>query len=153
MTFDGSLPSETVGKRSRRLEIGQTYFFPDADRIIGTVTCATVDENQKRVFYGVTAQDGKSHIISGEISDDDLDDYRAHKNAYFGVIQPASVHAQTPFELFEWMVDRYKETPKEKLIELAKDAPDIDKLSDLPQDELVLELCERWVAAIASQKK
>jgi len=91
-TFDGSLPSETVAKASRRVEIGQTYFFPDADRMIGTVTSATVDENQKRAYYGVTAQDGKSYIIYGEMTDEELDDYRAHKDAYFGVIQQARSH-------------------------------------------------------------
>jgi hypothetical protein len=112
-----------------------------------------VDENQKRACYGVTAQDGKSYIIYGEMTDEELDDYRAHKDAYFGVIQPAPGHTKTPFELFEWMVDCYQKTTKEKLIELAKDAPDIDKLSRLPQEELVLELCERWVAAIDSQKE
>jgi hypothetical protein len=151
-TFDGSLPSETITGSSRRVLIGQTYFFPDANQITGTVTSATVDEKQKRAYYGVTGHDGKSYLVQGAMTDEELEDYRAHKDVYFGVIQPVPRHPETPFELFEWMVNCYEKTTKEKLLELAKDAPDIDKLSALPQEELVLEVCERMVATIPSQK-
>lgn len=152
-TFDGSLPSETIAGSSRRVLIGQTYFFPDADQIVGTVTSATVDEKQKRAYYGVMGHDGKSCIVQGSMTDEELEDYRAHKDAYFGVIRPAPRHTETPFELFEWLVTCYQKTPIEKLLELAKDAPDIKTLSALPQEELVLEVCERMVANIASQKE
>ena len=41
--------------------------------------------------------------------------------------------------MFEWMIDCYKDTPKDKLIELAKGHQNFETLKRLNHMELVLE--------------
>ena len=53
-TFDDSLPFEAFGRAPKRIKIGDTYQFPDAGNMIGTVTSAAVNEVQKKVHFTVT---------------------------------------------------------------------------------------------------
>ena len=54
----------------------------------------------------------------------------------------------TPLELFELLHETYRNTPKEKLLEFLKGAPDLADLSTLPHDELVLVYCERMAGTM-----
>jgi hypothetical protein len=67
---------------------------------------------------------------------------------YFGKVIPHSRTAKDAYEMFEFFLDSYKNTPKERLLEFMKDAPDIDTLKQMEQMEIALEYCERCVAAI-----
>ena len=45
---------EGFGRAPKRIKIGDTYQFPDAGNMIGTVTSAAVNEVQKKVHFTVT---------------------------------------------------------------------------------------------------
>jgi SEC-C motif len=85
-TFDGGLPSESFGGPASRVRIGETYFFNNVIEggLIGTVTAASVNEAGKEALIGITGQDGMSRICRCPMSEDQLADYRAHHDAYFG---------------------------------------------------------------------
>jgi hypothetical protein len=72
-TFDGGLPSESFGRRSNRLIIGETYFFESIGEggTVGTVTTVSVSEEQKAIYFGMTDQNGLSSICSQPMSDEE----------------------------------------------------------------------------------
>ena len=149
MTFDGSLPSETLGNQRERIVIGKTYFFNDIGEkgIVGTVTSACVSEGDKKVYIGVTTDDGKAHILAEPMSDAALADYKKHPEAFFGQIQPVSRKSETPYDLFEFFLATYSKSTKEKLLEFMKDASDIGQLRKLSQEDLAIEYCDRMASS------
>ncbi|MBI5475504.1 MAG: SEC-C domain-containing protein [Ignavibacteriales bacterium] len=146
-TFDGTLPSETFNKKSQRLVIGETYFFENIGKsgVIGMVTAATVSANEKEIYFAITTENGKNQILTRPMTEDELIDYKNHPEAFFGNIQQPPKKTEELYDLFEFFVDSYHETPKERLLEFMKDAPDFDALIKMQQFDLVLECCERWV--------
>lgn len=153
-TFDGNLPL-TKYEAENRIEIGQSYFFEDVgDKgMLGEVIDATISESEKTMYIVVKTEDGQSQIRSREITDEELASYKEHPDAYFGVIRQAPKKLDDPYELYEWMVNCYKETPKERLLELCKDHPDASSLAELNHEDLVLAICEGWTAsAVASRQ-
>jgi hypothetical protein len=146
-TFDGSLPSQALGK-GEPLRIGETYFFDCIGEKgqLGTVT--TVNESDKQVYFTMTTEDGFSHILSEPISDEALADYKAHPEAFFGTIQRVGGRANDVYELFEFFLICYKAATKEKLLELMKDAPDIEALRQMEQADLAIEYAERCAAVV-----
>jgi len=151
ITFGGDLPPTKPGD-PKRLQIGDTCEFNDENgkAVVGTIVSAAVSEHEKRVTCVVREDDEKLHIHSEPITDDELQIYRQHPETYFGAIQRVTKNIESPYELFEHFVATYSATPRERLLELAKDAPDLNVLSKLDHKELVLELCERW--AVSAQK-
>jgi hypothetical protein len=53
-----------------------------------------------------------------------------------------------PVDLFYFFYETYKETPKERLLEFIKDAPDFDDFERLSQKDLAEAVCERWVHSV-----
>lgn len=148
-TFDGSLPSTALGE-GEPLRLGETYFFDCLGEKgqLGTVTTATVSESDKLVYFTVTAEDGVSHIMSEPISDVGLADYKVHPEAFFGSIQNIGGHANNVYELFEFFLNCHRQASKERLLELMKDAPDIEALRKMEQMDLAIEYAERCLAVV-----
>lgn len=144
-TFDGSIPM-TEEEAASRVEIGQRYFFEHLgdDGLLGKVTTATISEAEKIMYLGVTTEDGQSVIVTREISDHELANYKQYPDTFFGVYLKAARRLDDPYELFEWMVDCYQDTPKKRLLELVKDHPKIADLDKMDYQDLVLEICEGW---------
>ena len=90
-------------------------------------------------------------MLSENISDGELEVYRADKDTYFGVVEPVGKKLKSPYELFEWFMESYRDTPRENLLDWMKDAPDIEELKKLDQIDLALEYCER-VTITATQE-
>ena len=153
-TFDGTLPSEAFNKTSQRVLIGEKCLFEDVGEngVIGTVTTACVSASEKQIYFAITTEDGKSQILTMPMTEDELIDYKNHPEAFFGKIQRPPKKTEEPYDLFEIFVDSYRETTKERLLEFMKDAPDFDALIKMEQFDLVLECCERWVAAVVNNK-
>lgn len=148
-TFDGR-PGSEVFDKSQRLRVGETYFFEgvDKDGVLGTVTSVAVNETEKRAYVAITpSRGGNAMVLASEMSDAELGDYRRYGDAYFGEAEVRHHKAKDVFELYEWMVSCYSETPREQLLELAKERPDIERLRELDQEDIVLELCEGWTVA------
>lgn len=153
-SFDGDLPLPDA-IRSRRVEIGRTYFFPDAGAkgMLGEVTTAIMSPETKKMHFSVRFDDGTNRVASSDVSDEEIAAYQAHPDAYFGVIRKAPRNLKTAYELFEWMVEAHKKTPKEKLLEMAKGHPDLDRWAKLDQSDIVLELCQALAARAAAEDK
>lgn len=151
ITFDGSLPSETLRNQRERIVVGQTYFFNDIGEkgITGTVTSACVNEGEKKIYICVQAENG-SHILTEPMSDYAMADYKRHPEAYFGEIGRASRKTEDPYELFEFFLETYSQTPKEKLLEFMQGAADIESLRQLDQMDLAIEYCDRLATSIAN---
>jgi hypothetical protein len=139
--FEGDLPSVEDGARER-IRIGGKYDFVDAG-VRGVVTSATVFESKKQVYVGVHTDDGKGVILREPMSDYEIKVYRDFPDTYFGVVQEVSKNYTDPFEFYERMVEIHRSYPRENILRMAKDAPDIDYLTKLDDLDLVLEFCER----------
>ena len=151
-TFDGVLPLPEKDTQNRIL-IGDTYFFEELGDggVVGTVTSATVNPEKKTMHFAISTTDGEGQILEREMSDDELDAYKRHPEAYFGEINRDGGQIEDPYDLFEWLLDCYGDTPRERLLELAKDHPSFDHLKHLSDIEIRLALCEGWViSAMAS---
>lgn len=147
-TFHGELPSEVFSKNSLpRLLIGQFYSIPgpDGQEISAKLTQAVVvNDSAKCIFYEPISD--KNFIGSFEMTPDELADYNKHPDTYFGVYQNVSRKVDTPMDLFDFFVDGYKNTPKERLVELLINHPDKKELQTMSHNELVELLAERYTS-------
>ena len=153
-TFDGSLPLDPEDDQSRLL-IGERYFFEDVCEggVVAEVTSATVSESDKKLFIAIHTVDGQGHVITRDMSDRELEVYQAHKEGYFGIVQPVGKKTNDPFELFEWFMDCYRDTPRKKLLELCEGQPRLSELKALDDIGIRLALCESWTAAAVRSSK
>ena len=155
-TFDGSLPSEQSGE-SRRVQIGETYLFADIggpDGTVGTVTSATVNESEKKAYISIARAQGGSIILSEGMTDEAIADDKAHGDAYFGDAgRPKKRDISDPFELFEWLMECYANTPQAKLLDPAKDFPNIEELRSMSVEDLRANYCEMMAGAIETKSK
>lgn len=147
-TFDGSLPSEAIEGATPRVVIGNTYFFENAVEggLIGTVTSASVYEEGSEVVIALADAKGQSYLLREPMSPQQLADYRAHKDSYFGRILPVGGKITDPFELFEWFVRNHKWLSREQLLSKLATAPNFAELSSMSDEDLLYEYCELMVA-------
>jgi hypothetical protein len=152
-SFDGSLPSEVFGEKSNRVIVGETYFFEDAapGGMLATVTTATVNEPEKVAYIGVTDQAGNSHILTQPMTDRDLEDFKAHPDAYFGQIVSVSKTLTDPYELFEWMMHAQKGMSRETLLQNLSASPNFEAIKIFSDEDLLAEYCELLVGALQAK--
>ena len=148
-TFDGELPlySEDI---DNRIQVGEKYFFKDIGEkgVIAEVTSATISESEKKMYIAIYTEDRESHIITREVNDRELEVYRTHKDSFFGIVQRQGEQIDDPYKLFEWMMEGYKDTPRERLLEMCRERPDLRQLEKLDDTEIRLALCESWTASL-----
>ena len=141
-TFDGGLPSSLKGKSYERIIIGETYAYKgkNDEDIVGTVTTATVDEKEKVAWFGTST----GHILTRKMSDDEFEDYISHPDGFWGTIREAPPKKlNSRYELFEWFLNSFKNTPKAQLLEAMKGSPDFSSLQQMDQADLAIERAER----------
>jgi hypothetical protein len=61
---------------------------------------------------------------------------------------PGARRSKTPIELYDFFFSTYRHTPKERLLEFLADAPDLERLKQLSQDELAKYCCERFTYGV-----
>ena len=152
-TFDGSLPSESLDGQTRAV-IGEIYLFEgiknfsgaDGD-LVATVTTAAVMESEKAAYVGVTDQAGRSCILKEPMTDQQLADYKAHPEAYFGKLQHVGGKVNSPYELFEFFMESYKGLARAALLERLASHLDAAMLAGMSDEELLAVYCEGMVAA------
>ncbi|ODR98926.1 hypothetical protein AUC68_07075 [Methyloceanibacter methanicus] len=154
-TLDGRAASEAFSQDGNaRLRIGETYFFEDAGEggTTGTVTSVAVIKKDKTAMAAVTTNDGHRVLLAIDLSDAELQDYEKYGDAYFG--EPKARHHESKdiLEFYEWLVECYAKTPRERLLELAAKHPEIERLRALDRDDIVLELCEAWAAPMQDRQ-
>ena len=149
MTFGGELPleSEDIGNR---VQVVEKYFFEDfGDKgVVAEVTSATISASEKKMYITIYTEDRETHIITREVTDRELEVYRAHTDGFFGIVQRQGEQIEDPYKLLEWMMEGYKDTPRERLLEMCRERPDLRQLEKLDDTEIRLALCESWTAAL-----
>jgi hypothetical protein len=145
-TFDGEVPEFAFGEAERRWKIGERYDLSAMEPgAAGMLTTATVLETEKAAYLVFRLDDGRQVIATAPMTDAELSAYAAHPSTFFNVHLPVSTKVDTPLELFEWLHESYRNTPRQKLLEFLRGCPDLAHLSTLPDDELLLVYCERAV--------
>ncbi|MGQ0811372.1 MAG: hypothetical protein ACT4OO_09130 [Nitrospiraceae bacterium] len=87
----------------------------------------------------------KAWICKAPMSQTEYEDYGQFPYTFFGVYLRQDRKAHTPIELFDFMHESYKNTPKEKLLEWMANATAYAELKNLTQRELSEIYCERCV--------
>lgn len=151
-TFDGELPSAAFsdGKLPRML-IGQIYMAPgpDGKEVPARLSTATVDTSNGEMLLGFD----NGWIVTAPMSQAELHDYKQFPDTFFGTHLQQGQQTETPLELFDFMHESYKNTPKEKFLEWMANASDFADLKNLSQSELSEIYCERCVYTIMAEQK
>ena len=153
-TFDGALAATALLGQPSPVVIGEKYCFeragPDGKDLVAEVTSAIVDEKAMCVVVAVAADGGGNYILKEPISEAQLSDYKAHPDAYFGkVVRPPKM-ANTPYELFQFLMDAYKDLSREQILsQFAGRVPGADAMED---EELRAIYCEGRVAALSADR-
>ena len=151
-TFDGEIPEFAFGEAERRLNIGERLEV--ADGVFVTVQSGIVVEQEKKAYLGVSYDNGEKHIMTTELSDTEISAYRAHPETFFGRVVKVSKHTKDPLELYTFFIENYKETSRDKLLNLMSGSPDIEELKNLSEDELRYTFAERLThSAIRDKNK
>lgn len=153
-TLDGSLPSKAFRQFSQQILVGERYNVPMPDGTVkpGEILDATVNEQTKTAFAMVRLDDGPSVFCTIPLSDDDIALYRDSKDTFFGKYAPQN-KVDHPVEFYEFLLECYKGTPRETLIEWLKGRFPLEKLADLPQTELLKTYAEVAAQGIAATLK
>lgn len=145
-TFGGELPSEVFTPNPLpRLRVGQLYTVPGpggAEVNAKLMQATVMDDKAYCVLQHPATND--SWIGTFDMTPDELSDYAKHPDTYFGVYQRQNRKVETAMELFDFFVDGYRDTPKERLIELLPNYADQQGLRAMSQKELVELLAERY---------
>jgi len=152
-TFGGELPSEVfVSNAPPRLQIGQFYAVPgpDGTEVNAKLMQATVG-NDKALCVLYDPATKKSLIVSFDMTPEELADYAKYPDTYFGVYQRQGRKAKTAMDMFDFLVDAYRDTPKERLIELLPNYADQESLQGMSQKELVELLAERYTMSMIAE--
>ena len=154
-TFDGEIPEFAFGEGAPRLLIGQRYLVRDEDGTEkpGLLTTATVAESERTAYCGLSFDDGKSGIYSWPLSAAEMAAWRKHPDTVFGEVEQRSTKAKDPLELYDFFHSVYRQTPRERLLDLLAEAPDIAELGQLDQPALASIYAERCVNAVMSENR
>lgn len=148
-TFDGEMPVFAFGQEDRKLTIGNRYPVKSANghQRVGVLTTATVSEPESRAYGALTFDDGTSEIHYWDLSQDELAAWRRHSDTFFGQVQQRQTKIETPLQLYDFFLDGYKATPKERLLEILATSPDIEDLKKFDQPQLASIYAERCAMA------
>lgn len=144
-TFDGEIPEFAFGEGAPRLIIGQCYLVKDEEgrERKGVLTTATVMEAERKAYCGLSLDDGTAVISTWDLSEGEIAAWQRHPDTFFGTLGQRTATAETPLELYDFILSNYTKTPKERLLELMFGAPDMSDLQALDQSALASIYAER----------
>lgn len=147
-TFDGEVAEFAFGEAERKWKIGERYDLADTEpHSVGVLTAATVSTAEKIVHLAFQLDDGRSIIMTAPMSDTEISAYNAHPETFFGLVRPVGKRLETPLELFEWLYESYRKTPRGRILGFVADWPDAGGLSKLSDEELLRTYVDRIVSA------
>ncbi|MBM4305134.1 MAG: hypothetical protein FJ123_00210 [Deltaproteobacteria bacterium] len=154
-TFEGEAPELAFGDNPHRLIIGERYLVPDGhgNEIPGKLNTATVDVTRRVVYGAYLLENGQTVIATNPLTESELAAYKRFPDTFFGVPLKVPQKTETALELFDFIHESYRQTPRETLLRLLEEAPDIDQLRKQTQEELAVIYAERCTYAILEQKK
>lgn len=149
-TFDGEIPEFAFGEGAPRLLIGQRYRIQDDDGTErpGLLTTATVVESERTAYCGLSFDDGKAGLYTWPLSDAEMAAWRKHPDTFFGEVGQRATKANGPLELYDFFLNGYRHTSRERLLDLMAGAPEIADLRQLEQPALASIYAERCVNGV-----
>lgn len=152
-TLDGKLPSIAFGQQGARILVGERYLVKDGEgrEVAAEVLSAFVIENDMSIIAVLCLDEGATIVSRVPITEDELHVYRDSPETFFGAYQPKTKTMQQPVELYEWMLEAYRQTPRERLLELLAEYADIESLRELPQLELAKIYSERMTCGAVAR--
>jgi hypothetical protein len=146
-TFDGEMPEFAFHGSGNlpRLQFGRWYLVPtqNGGEIPGRLTDAVVNEFKKEVSGVYRLATGENVIATCPMTDAELTAYRNYPEIFFGEVREPPRHAKTLVEFCDLFYETYRNTPRD-ILEWMANAPDIEYLRRLPQQDLAIIICERW---------
>lgn len=152
-TFGGELPSEVfVSNPQPRLQVGQFYAVPGPDGVeVNAKLMEATVFNDKACCILSDPETNKSWIGTFDMTPEELADYAKYPDTFFGVYKQQNRRAETAVDMFDFFVDSYQNTPKERLIELLANNADQESLRTMSQKDLVELVAENYtMGAIAN---
>lgn len=149
-TFGGELPSEVFAPTPQsRLRVGQLYAVPGPDGVDVTarlMQAMVINDKAHCVLQDPATNN--SWIGTFDMTPGELADYARHPDTFFGVYQQQTRRVETAMEMFDFLVDVYREIPKDRLIELLPNYADKEVPRAMSQKELVELLAERYAMTV-----
>jgi hypothetical protein len=147
-TFDGEVPEFAFGEAERKWRIGERYDLADAaPGRMGLLTAGTVSTAEKVAYLALQLDDGQNIVMTAPMSDAEISAYNAHPETFFGVVSPVGKRLDSPLELFEWLYESYRQTPRARILGFTADWPDAAELAQLSDDDLLLAYVDRMASA------
>lgn len=153
-TFDDEIPEFAFGEGEPRLLIGRHYLVKGEDGAErpGLLTTATVVEAERKAYCGVSFNDGTSAICAWDLSEVEMAAWLRHPDTFFGQVGQRKTKAETPLELYDFLLSGYSKTPKELMLEFMSGASDIDELYNLDQPTLASIYAERCTNSVLAMQ-
>jgi hypothetical protein len=153
-TFNGESQHFAFGERPARLIIGHTYKVPDGqgNMVDAVLMDAVVIASEKAVHGIYSTADGRGLMCKDTLTEDELRAYAEHPDTFFGVVKNHHENiGKDPMKLFDFFYGSYGKSPKEALLRLLGNRPDIEVLRDLTQKDLAEIYCEGLVYGVMAQ--
>lgn len=152
-TFDGTLPSDLNPEQAAtRLRIGRRYVLPgpDGQELHGELLQAVVVGNRAHcILHDIKSE----HPFFGtfDMTAEELAEYAAHPETYFGAYRPVSRNAQSAMDLFDFFVNTYRNTARDTLLGMIGRAPIAEDGTRVSQQDLVELVAERFTMKVIAE--
>ena len=144
-TFDGELPEFAFGQAKRRFIIGDRHEMDDG--FIAVLEQGIVVESEKTAHL-VYNGDGRRVIYKAPLSDAEVSAYRRHPETFFGKVEHVGKQLTSTLDLYAFIFESYKNTPREKILEWFANSRDFEELAKLSVEELRYAYAERTVIGV-----
>lgn len=156
VTFDGE-PNVYFGMAPEaRLQIGQRLEVPGPDgaQVEATLEGGVVMPSWKAASCVVCTDDQRRFMVQIPLTDAELQAYAQHPATFFGAIDRNAGRpmVKTAIDWFNFLWETYSHSSKEKLLEFMAQAPDIERLKRMSQEELATEYCTRLAGSMMQHK-
>lgn len=153
-TFDGALPAVAF-EGAQRILIGETYRFETGDGspdVIGTVTAATVDESRSEMLLRI-ADGAVDRILRRPMTEGELCDFQAHRDAYFGEVTMSGRTITEPLAMLEWLIEAEAGRTRESILGHLRLRPDYARFEAMNDDDLRIAHAELLVASVWAMRR
>lgn len=87
------------------------------------------------------------------LNESELAAYKKYPDTFFGGYRPKGGTVQSPLEMYDFLLEAYRNTPREKLLGFLRGHPMYEQLSKAAQEELVVTYCEELVNSIGPPER
>jgi hypothetical protein len=149
-TFDGEIPEYAFGVANNEQRIVGNHYsveLPSGELRRAVMTHGVVLPDERKAICAYELEDGTPVLIPYHLTDEEMLAWRRHPETFFGVVE-RSMSAKNPLDFYDFLMDGFKNMPRESLLEQLKDAPDFEALSAMSDKDLLSQYAERYAMAI-----